>query len=110
MAGGGLPPFASERQRSSSGLVVREVVVLAVVAIAVAFAMKATVAQAFYIPSPSMVPQLQVRDKIVVSKLSYHLHDPRRGDIVVFDCPPEVSTCKRARHRFLPLRLVHDLG
>src|SRR3954453_4750660 len=110
MAGGGLPPFASERPRSSGAVMLREVIVLAVVAIAVAFAMKAVVAQAFYIPSPSMVPQLQVRDKIVVSKLAYHLHDPRRGDIVVFDCPPEVPNCKRAKHRFLPLRLAHDLG
>src|SRR3954447_7943828 len=110
MADGGLPPFASPSTASSVHLIVREIVILAAVAVAVAFLMKATVAQAFYIPSPSMVPQLEVRDKIVVSKLAYHLHDPRRGDIVVFDCPPEVSTCKRASHRFLPLRLLHDLG
>ena len=108
MAGGGLPPFATER--SPAGGIAREIVVLAAVAVLVAFLMKATVAQAFYIPSPSMVPQLEVRDKIVVSKLAYHLHDPRRGDIVVFDCPPEVTTCKRAPHRILPLRLLHDLG
>jgi signal peptidase I len=110
MPNGGLPPFASERSTSSAGGVLREILILAAVAIAVAFLMKATVAQAFYIPSPSMVPQLEVRDKIVVSKLAYHLHDPRRGDIVVFDCPPEVPTCKRPKHRFLPLRLAHDLG
>jgi signal peptidase I len=84
--------------------------VLLAVAIAVAFAMKAAIAQAFYIPSPSMVPQLEVHDRIVVSKLAYHLHDPRRGDIVVFDCPPEVPTCKRPRHRFLPIRLIRDVG
>lgn len=34
-----------------------------------------------------MLPQLQIGDRIVVSKLSYKLHDPRRGDIVVFDAP-----------------------
>ena len=51
-------------------------------------AMRALVGQAFYIPSASMVPQLQVGDRIVVSKLAYRLHDPRRGDVVVFDAPP----------------------
>jgi signal peptidase I len=90
--------------------ILREVVVLLAVAVAVAFGMKAAVAQAFFIPSPSMVPQLQVHDRVVVSKLAYHLHDPRRGDIVVFDCPPEVQTCKKPHHRLLPLRLVRDVG
>lgn len=47
------------------------------------------VAQAFYIPSVSMVPQLRVNDRVVVSKLAYRLHAPRRGDIVVFSAPPQ---------------------
>jgi signal peptidase I len=34
-----------------------------------------------------MLPQLQINDRVVVSKISYKLHDPRRGDIVVFDAP-----------------------
>src|SRR5205823_3094661 len=31
-------------------------------------------------------------DRVVVSKVAYHLHSPHRGDIVVFDCPP-LATC-----------------
>jgi signal peptidase I len=61
--------------------------VLVVTAIVIAFVVKTFVAQAFYIPSGSMVPQLAVGDRVVVSKLAYRLHDPRRGDIVVFDAP-----------------------
>ena len=116
MADGGLPPFATGGRSGRGGtsdtalLVVREFVVLIAVAIAVAFVMKATVAQAFYIPSPSMVPQLEVHDRIVVSKLAYHLHDPRRGDIVVFDCPPEAPACKQPHHRFVLVRLLRDVG
>jgi signal peptidase I len=34
-----------------------------------------------------MLPQLQIDDRVVVSKLAYKVHDPRRGDIVVFDDP-----------------------
>jgi signal peptidase I len=34
-----------------------------------------------------MLPQLQLQDKVVVSRLAYRLHSPHRGDIVVFDAP-----------------------
>jgi signal peptidase I len=74
-------------ERSSLYYVVREMAVLVVTALVIAVVVKTFVAQAFYIPSGSMEPQLQVNDRIVVSKLSYRLHDPRRGDIVVFDEP-----------------------
>ncbi|HEY5110148.1 MAG TPA: signal peptidase I [Acidimicrobiales bacterium] len=46
------------------------------------------VVQSFYIPSPSMVPTLNVGDRIMVNKLSYDLHGVHRGDIVVFKRPP----------------------
>ena len=65
----------------------REMVVLVVTALVIAVVVKTFVAQAFYIPSGSMLPQLQINDRVVVSKVSYRLHDPRRGDIVVFDAP-----------------------
>lgn len=45
------------------------------------------VVQAFYIPSGSMEPTLQVDDRILVSKFSYRLGDIRRGDVVVFHYP-----------------------
>ena len=57
------------------------------VAALVAVAVNTFVAQAFYIPSTSMVPQLRVNDRVVVSKLAYRLHPPRRGDVVVFSAP-----------------------
>jgi signal peptidase I len=62
--------------------------VLLLVALLVAFVGRAYVAQSFYIPSGSMEPTLQVGDRIVVDKLSYHLHGVHRGDIVVFRRPP----------------------
>ena len=73
----------------------REIPVLLVSAAVLAFLIKTLVAQAFYIPSGSMLPQLQVNDRVVVSKLAYRLHAPRRGDIVVFDCPPVSCTNER---------------
>lgn len=39
------------------------------------------------IPSASMVPQLQVGDRVLVSRLAYRFREPNRGDIIVF--PPD---------------------
>lgn len=57
-------------------------------ALLVAFVIRAVLFQAFYIPSESMESTLQVKDRILVNKLSYKLHDVHRGDIVVFEKPP----------------------
>ena len=45
-----------------------------IVAVSVSFFMRAYALQTFYIPSGSMLPTLQIGDRIVVDKLSYHLH------------------------------------
>ena len=42
------------------------------------------VVEAFYIPSESMVPTLEVGDRIFVNKFVYRFSEPERGDIVVF--------------------------
>jgi signal peptidase I len=57
-------------------------------ALVVAFIIRALFFQAFYIPSVSMESTLNVHDRILVNKLSYRLHDVRRGDVVVFEKPP----------------------
>jgi signal peptidase I len=59
-----------------------------VVAVVVAVVLRTFVVQTFYIPSASMVPTLQVGDRIMVNKLSYHFHSVHRGDIIVFKRPP----------------------
>lgn len=45
------------------------------------------VVQAFYIPSGSMEPTLQVEDRILVGKFSYRLGQIERGDVIVFHYP-----------------------
>jgi signal peptidase I len=44
--------------------------------------------QAFSIPSASMVPTLDVHDRILVLKAFFNWHQLREGDIVVFTHPP----------------------
>ena len=54
-------------------------------AVLVAGGLRTYVVQAFYVPSGSMLPTLQIGDRIVVIKFGYTIH---RGDIVVFKRPP----------------------
>ncbi len=64
-----------------------EWVVIIVGALLVALVVKTFLLQAFYIPSLSMAPTLDIQDRVLVNKLSYDLHDINRGDVVVFKSP-----------------------
>jgi signal peptidase I len=65
-----------------------EAVIVIGIALLAAVLLRAFVVQTFFIPSSSMSPTLQKGDRIIVSKLSYHLHGVGRNDIVVFATPP----------------------
>ncbi|GAB4277065.1 MAG: signal peptidase I [Oscillatoriaceae cyanobacterium] len=67
---------------------VRENMVILVLALGLALTLRAFVAEPRYIPSDSMVPTLEMGDRLVVEKISYRLRSPERGEIVVFDPPP----------------------
>lgn len=64
-----------------------ELPLLVLGALVLAFLIKTFLVQAFYIPSASMVPALEVGDRVLVEKVSYQLRDPRRGEVVVFERP-----------------------
>jgi signal peptidase I len=78
----------SRRALGHRGRWVLEWVAVLIVALGVALVVRAYVVQTFYIPSASMEPTLMIGDRILVDKLSYHLHAVHRGDIVVFAKPP----------------------
>src|SRR4249920_3311416 len=65
----------------------RELPALLLIAFILALLIKSFLIQAFYIPSESMVPTLQVGDRVLVNKLTYRFHPPGRGDVIVFEDP-----------------------
>ena len=76
-----------ENSRGDSGNSARKAIEwLAVIvgALLVAFLIKTFLMQAYYIPSSSMTPALQVGDRVLVNKLSYEFGEVGRGDLVVF--------------------------
>jgi signal peptidase I len=60
---------------------------LILMAFILALLIKTFLVQAFFIPSGSMEPTLMPGDRVLVLKVPYYFHDPRRGDIIVFEDP-----------------------
>jgi signal peptidase I len=87
----------------------REVLVLAVLAVAIALLIKTFVVQAFFIPSSSMETTLLIGDKVLVNKFVYHLRPIQAGDIVVFDGAGSwVPATKPAKASSDPLVRAYD--
>jgi len=62
---------------------------LLLTALVIAVVIKTFLVQPFWIPSESMLPTIEVNDRVMVNKLAYNWSDPERGDIVVFRDPAE---------------------
>jgi signal peptidase I len=58
-------------------------VVVIAVALLVAFVVRTFVLAHFVVEGSSMYSTLETGDRVFVNKLSYRLHDPNRGDVVV---------------------------
>lgn len=69
--------------------------------IVLALGIRTFVAEARYIPSGSMEPTLEINDRLVVEKISYHLNPPQRGDIIVFWPPESVLQDNNRRDAFI---------
>ncbi len=81
-------PAESEGQKHSPVLrFLGELPGLVFIALFLALLIKTFLVQAFFIPSPSMEPTLVKGDRVLVTKVPYYLHDPERGDVIVFEDP-----------------------
>jgi signal peptidase I len=84
-------------------------IILAVVAVLI---FQAEVAKPYRIPSSSMEPTLhcakpadgcqsRVSDRVIANRLVYRFHEPERGDIIVFEAPPQVQSACNASGTFI---------
>ena len=86
-SGSSTPPETPDATSASWVRGAVEWIVVIAGAVVVALVIQITSIQAFYIPSKSMDPTLEVGDRLLVNKCSYRIHDVNRGDIVVFERP-----------------------
>ncbi|HEY3396818.1 MAG TPA: signal peptidase I [Armatimonadota bacterium] len=76
-----------QQLRQQRGGILEIVDSLLVAVLLVFLILRPFVVQAFFIPSGSMIPSLEINDRILVNKFIYFLREPQRGDIVVFVSP-----------------------
>ena len=73
------------------------------ITLAVALGIRQFLVEARYIPSGSMLPGLQIQDRLLVEKLTYQQRLPQRGEIVVFHSPHHFDPVLSASSRNNPL-------
>jgi signal peptidase I len=66
---------------------IRALIETVVPALLIAIAINLFLAQATQVQGQSMEPNLHTAQRLVVEKVTYHFHGPRREDIVVIDIP-----------------------
>src|SRR5262245_34034239 len=73
------------------GGTLRELVITFALAIGIAFLLQQFLVKPYRIPSASMENTLRCRDRVLVDRISYRFHDPKRYDVVVFHPPAGVG-------------------
>ena len=95
------PPKTSpsvERGSSASGSLL-ELVMIVVVALGLALGIQAFLVKPYRIPSESMVPTLEVGQRVLVNRIGARFGDPNVGDVVVFHPPAGAEQRQHLRRR-----------
>lgn len=103
-AAGPEPARGTEDGRKHQRSFFAELPVLIIIAFVLALVLKTFLVQAFYIPSSSMEPTLEIGDRVLVNKLAYAFREPRRGEVIVFterSSAPEAQPSENPIRRFL---------
>ncbi len=85
-----IPPLSvakAHRRRRVAVAVARDTLGTVVPAVIIALLIHLFLAQATRVYGQSMEPNLRENQRLVIEKLSYHLHGPRRGDVIVLRDP-----------------------
>lgn len=68
----------------------KEFIFIVFIAFVLSMALRTWVIEARIVPSESMLPTIQVKDRLLVNKLIYHFKDPEKGDIIIFQPPDKL--------------------
>ncbi len=85
----------------------KEILTFVVLAILIVVPIRLFVAQPFVVEGESMHPTFESADYLIVDELTYHFHDPARGDVVIFRYPGDPKVFYIKRIIGLPGEMVH---
>ncbi len=83
-----------DANRSSLGSVaafIWDLVKILVVALAIIIPFRTFVAEPFVVSGSSMVPNFHDKDYLIIDRISYQFHQPKRGDVIVLKYPKDTS-------------------
>lgn len=86
-----VPSDATQSKESSLRGFLKELPVLVLTAVVVAWLIKSFVIQPFVIPTGSMEPTLIPGDRVLVNKFIYRFRQPQPGDVIVFIAPSDAT-------------------
>jgi signal peptidase I len=69
---------------------VRDFLIMIVIALVVFFGLRLTI-QTYVVEGPSMEPNFETGQRLLVNKVVYNFHEPQRGDVVVLWPPYDVE-------------------
>ncbi|NEO56756.1 MAG: signal peptidase I [Okeania sp. SIO3B5] len=76
------------------------------IALSLSLLVRIFIAEPRYIPSDSMIPTLEVGDRLVVEKVSYYFHPPVAGNIIVFQPPQQLQRYGYAKNQAFIKRVI----
>lgn len=83
----------AEKQTKNGARFILELIEIVVVAFVMSWVLRTFVVDARVIPTGSMLPTIQLQDRVIVDKFFFkHFDSIRTGDIIVFRPPPTAHT------------------
>lgn len=89
------------------GTALREILTFVVLAVLIVVPIRLFIAQPFVVEGESMYPTFKNGDYLIVDQLSYHVREPKRGEVVVFRYPNDETVFYIKRIIGLPGETVH---
>jgi signal peptidase I len=105
-----MPPAGETSPTPHKKHPVLEIVEFAFLALLIVFPVRMFIAQPFIVSGASMEDTFHTGEYLIIDQVSYHLDDPKRGDVIVFRYPQDPSKFFIKRIIGLPGDTVNIVG
>lgn len=70
----------------------KDFIMIICIALILSVGLRTWVIEGRIVPSGSMLPTIQLKDRLMVNKFIYLFKDPQKGDIIIFHPPDQIGT------------------